>query len=412
MSDAVIAFRLFLRPARERSLLRGHPWVYSGAIERIEAREDARPGDLGEIYAAGGEWLALATVQPGATLVARVLRFTPGPVDESWFAGVFARAARLRREVVGGDTDAYRLVHAEGDGLPGLIVDRYGEFLAVQCLTAGMERLRPAWLPALAGALPVRGIVARAEEDPREPAAAETETLWGEAPPGEIEVREGGLGFVVRLAAGQKTGLYLDQRENRALVAALAPGRRVLDAFCYGGGFGARAAAAGAAAVTAIDTSAPALEQAAANWRLNGLPAERLRMLREPAGAFLRRTEEAFDLIVLDPPAFAKEQGRVERAARAYKDINLWALRRLAPDGYLATFSCSQHVGIDLFQKILFGAALDAGRPVQWLRRLGAGPDHPVQLHHPQGEYLKGLLLRAGEAPRDHGSGSLGAGAA
>jgi 23S rRNA (cytosine1962-C5)-methyltransferase len=332
-------------------------------------------------------------------LVARVLRFSPGPIDRDWFADRFARALALRREAVPAGTGAWRLVHAEGDGLPGLIIDRYGEVLVVQCLTAGMARLQRLWLPALAAALPVRAIIAKAERARRSTGPELPDgLLWGEPPGGETIVAEGGLRFAVPLAGGQKTGLYLDQRENRALVAQLAAGREVLDAFCYTGGFGLYAAAAGARRVTAVDTSAAALALLERNWQLNGLPPERLRIVREPVQRFLRGTEERFDLTIVDPPSFAKSLGEVAGAARAYKDLNLWALRRLAPGGYLATFSCSQHVEPDLFQKILFGASQDAGRAVQWLRRLGAGPDHPVQLQHPQGEYLKGMLLRAGSA--------------
>lgn len=395
-----IAYRVHLHAGRERSLLRGHPWLYSGAVERIEALPDSLAGELGEILSADGEWLALATVHPRTTLVARVLGFRPEPIDQAWFADRFARAARLRADAIPPETDAYRLVHAEGDGLPGLIVDRYGSYLIVQCLSAGMARLAPWWLPALARSVgPLRGILAKAEAARRDPELEFADgTLWGEAPPESIVVMESGLRMTLRLAAGQKTGLYLDQRENRSLVGSLAAGRRVLDAFCYSGGFALHAAARGALSVTAVDTSAPALAQLEENWRLNGLEPGRLRVAREPVHRFLRHTRELYDLIVLDPPAFAKERGQVEGAARAYKDLNLRALARLAPQGYLATFSCSQHVGLGLFQKIVFSAALDAGRPVAWLRRLGAGPDHPVDLRHPQGEYLKGLLLRAGDA--------------
>jgi 23S rRNA (cytosine1962-C5)-methyltransferase len=406
---ARIAYRVVLRPGRERSVLRGHPWLYSGAIERIEARTDAAPGELGEILSATGDWLALATVQPEATLTAKILRFEPGAIDSAYFAAAFVQAAALRADVLPPGTDAYRLIHAEGDCLPGLVIDRYGDFLVVQCLSAGMSRLQSFWLPALRSTIPARGIYEKAEHARRDAGLARVDgVLDGEAPPEILTIHEHGHRFEVRLATGQKTGFYLDQRENRAQIATLARGRRMLDAFCYGGAFGVHAAAAGAAHVTALDTSARALEQVEANWKLNDLPLERLRATRTPAQDFLRQGDERFDLIVLDPPAFAKEHGEIDRAARAYKDLNLRALRRLAPGGYLATFSCSQHVTVDLFQKILFAASLDARRRVQWVRRLGAGPDHPVHLHHPQGEYLKGFLLHALEdEERAHGEGSL-----
>jgi len=394
-APAPVVFHVWLKPGRERSLLRRHPWVYSGAIDRVEGLPESVPGGLGEIFGADGRWLATATIQPDATLAARVLRFERGPIDVAWFDALFARAAALRERVVPPDTDAYRLVNAEGDGLPGLIVDRYADFLVVQRLTAGVELLTPLWLPALVSRARPRGIVER-REAPRQPAAAAAPgPLWGEPPAAGVLIRERAIRFAADLETGQKTGFFLDQRENRAAVGALARGLRVLNAFAYTNAFGVYAALGGAADVTAVETSASANELARENWTLNGLDPGRLRIVREPVQQALRAGEERFGLIVLDPPAFAKEHGQVERAARAYKDVNLHALKRLAPGGLLATFSCSQHVGVDLFQKILFGAALDARVPVQWLARWGAGPDHPVSLDHPQGEYLKGFLLRS-----------------
>jgi 23S rRNA (cytosine1962-C5)-methyltransferase len=408
-SPARIAYRMHLKPGRERSVRNGHPWVYSGAVERIEGLGDASAGELGDILAADGAWLALGTIHPQAALCARILRFTRGPIDRPWFDAALRAAARLRSQVVPAATDAYRCVHAEGDCLPGLIVDRYGDWLVVQCLTAGMAHLEPLWLPALSAAFPARGILERGERARRDVEIDRpARLLSGEAPPAEIEITEGAHRFGVRLGEGQKTGFYLDQRENRALIAPFARGRRVLDAFCYTGAFSVATGAAGAKRVVAIDTSRPALELAAENWRRNALPADTLTIERAPVQQYLRGTRERFDLIILDPPAFAKTHGQIEGAARAYKDLNLQALRRLAPGGYLATFSCSQHIASDLFQKILFAASIDAHVPLVVLRRLGAGPDHPVHLHHPQGEYLKGLLLRA--APGAGGGGDDGEG--
>jgi 23S rRNA (cytosine1962-C5)-methyltransferase len=396
MSEGTIAYRIRLRPGRERSVVRRHPWIYSGAVETIEAREGAPEGGLGEIVDAGGHHLATATVNPSAALIARILRFGPGPVDAAHLRGLLERAGALRAAVVPARTDAYRLVNTEGDGLAGLVVDRYGEYLVVQCLTRGMSLLEPFWLPALCELARPRGIVERSERAGRDPGLARSDGLrWGEAPPARLEVEEHGHRFLVDLSGGQKTGFYLDQRENRRLVAGLAAGKSVLNAFAYTGAFGLYAGAAGARAVTDVETSEAACDLARATWAANGLPAETLRTVREPAQRFLRRTEESFDLIILDPPPFARERRSVERAARAYKDLNLWAARRLARGGFLATFSCSQAVEPDLFQKIVFGASLDAGVPLQWIARLGAAPDHPVHLDHPEGEYLKGLLLRS-----------------
>ena len=391
-----IFFRVFLKRGRERSLERHHPWVYSGAVERIEGLPDSAPGGLGEIYGADGRWLATAMIQPEATLTARVLRFDPGPVDAAWVRRRIADAAALRARIVPPETDAYRLINAEGDGLPGLIVDRYAEYLVVQVLTPGVARLERLWLPALVELGEVKGVLARGGLSGRAFAAEHADgLLWGAAPAGRVLIREVGLRFAADLLGGQKTGFYLDQRDNRRRVGRLAAGARMLNAFAYTNAFGVYAAAGGAREVVAVETSVAANELARENWALNGFAPERLHIVREAVQRVLRQEAERFDLIVLDPPPYAKERGQVERAARAYKDLNLHALRRLSPGGLLATFSCSQHIEPDLFQKILFGAALDAGVAVQWLARWGAGPDHPVHLDHPQGEYLKGFLLRS-----------------
>ncbi len=391
-----IVYRVWLKEGRERSLERRHPWVYSGAVERIEALPDSAPGGLGEVVSARGEWLATAIIQPDATLVARALRFERGPIDGDWMRARVAQAKALRAAVVPPETDAYRLVNAEGDGLPGLIVDRYAQFLVVQALSAGMVRLARLWLPALVEAESPSGIVSRGDAQGRAHGAGSGDAvLWGEAPPARLVIREHGLRFAADLLAGQKTGFYLDQRENRRIIGALSRGRRMLNAFAYTNAFGVYAAAGGAASVVAVETSVSANELARENWALNGFEDERLRIVKEDAQRVLRQAGERYDLIVLDPPPFAKERGQVERAARAYKDLNLHALRCLAPGGLLATFSCSQHIEPELFQKIVFGASLDARVPAQWIARWGAGPDHPVHLDHPQGEYLKGLLLRA-----------------
>jgi 23S rRNA (cytosine1962-C5)-methyltransferase len=398
MTAAEITYRLWLRPGRERSVAHRHPWVYSGAVERIEIRAGGAREALGEIVDARGELLATATVNPEAPLVARILKFGPGAIDAAHFAAAFARAAELRRAVVPPRTNAYRLVNAEGDGLPGLIVDRYGDFLVVQCLTLGMSYLEPLWLPALVAVASPRGVIERSERATRDPDLARVDGVrQGEAAPARLEVEECGHRFLVDLAGGQKTGFYLDQRENRQRIGALSAGRRVLNAFAYTGAFGVYAGAGGAREVVQVETSEAALDLARENWALNDLSPERMRAVREPAQRFLRRATEPYDLIVLDPPPFARERRSVPRAARAYKDLNLWALQRLVPGGYLATFSCSQAVTPDLFQKIVFGAALDARVRLQWIARLGAAPDHPVHLDHPEGEYLKGLWLRSVE---------------
>lgn len=391
-----LSYRVHLKWGRERSVLRRHPWIFSGSIEKLEQSEDAAAGDLGEVLDAHGEHLGCALVNPGSQLTVRMLRFDDGEIDTDFFRSRMSAARALRERCVGADTTALRLINAEGDGLPGLTVDRYDRFLVVQCAALGMAHLEPLWLGALQEVFSPEGILdrsSRARGDVN--LGPKDRLLAGTAPPEQVEITENGLRFPVDLAAGQKTGFYLDQRENRARVRALASGARVLNAYSYTGGFSVAAGAGGASAVTSVDTSAPALALAETAWNWNALPGEQHKILRANVPDFLREDTETYDLIILDPPAFAKERAHQERATRAYKDVNLWAMKRLAPGGYLMTFSCSQHVGPDLFQKVIFGASIDAARPLQWIAKLGAGADHPVHLDHPQGEYLKGLLLRA-----------------
>ncbi|MCK4304602.1 MAG: class I SAM-dependent rRNA methyltransferase [Candidatus Eisenbacteria sp.] len=391
-----LPYRVVLKKGREKSVLRRHPWLFSGAIEQLEGTEEAQPGDLGEIRSASGEHLGIGVVNPGSQLAIRMLRFDTGAVDLPWVLSRLHQAAALRARMVPKGTTAMRLVNAEGDGLPGLIVDRYADYLVVQCASLGMSRLQNLWLPALGEVFEPKGIVDRSQRARGDANLSRQDTLLtGEAPPQLLEVQECDRRFAVDIMGGQKTGHYLDQRENRRRVAALARGGKVLDAFAYTGAFGVWAGTEGAEQVVAVETSAAALKLARESWRLNGLDEQRLRTVRAGVQEFLRHEQEQFDVIILDPPAFAKEKVHVQQATRGYKDINFWALKRLAPGGYLATFSCSQHIGTDLFQKIIFGASIDARVPLQWLSRLGAGGDHPVHLDHPQGEYLKGLLLRS-----------------
>jgi 23S rRNA (cytosine1962-C5)-methyltransferase len=391
-----IQYRLYLKRGRERSIINRHPWIFSGAIERTEKTDEAKPGDLGEVYSSSNMPLGTAVVNPGSQLTARVLRFDDGPIDVAWFERLFKRAESLRRENIGDDTSAYRIINAEGDGLPGLIIDRYNDYLVVQCVALGLAHLESLWLPALVSVFSPKGVIERSERARRDVNLNRKDgLLWGEEPPEQLDITENGLRFKVDLAAGQKTGFYLDQRDNRARIGKLCAGKRVLNAFSFTGGFGIYAGAGKATEVVMADTSKPSLKLMQENWELNELPAESLTIHRGSIQDYLRAEEGLFDVIILDPPPFARERKHAEQASRAYKDVNLWAMKRLAPGGYLATFSCSQHIGITLFQQIIFGAAIDAGYTSQWIARLGAGIDHPVSIDHPQGEYLTGLLLRS-----------------
>ncbi len=394
---------LRLKPEREKSLLRRHPWVFSGAVAAVVG--DPQPGDTVDVRAADGTWLARAAYSPRSQIVARVWSFQPADeIDAAFIHARMTRAVALRTGAPGlqpAVTDALRWVNAESDGLPGLVVDRYGRWLVVQALSAGAERWKAASVAALQALAPdCAGVYERSDVDVREKEglAAATGVLAGEAPPELVEVGEHGARFRVDVRRGHKTGFYLDQRDNRALVAAHAAGREVLNCFAYTGAFGVQALLAGAAHVTQIEASGAALALAQEHLALNGLDAARSTAVEGDVFAQLRRYRDArrqFDLIVLDPPKFAESKHHVERAARGYKDINLLAFKLLRPGGRLFTFSCSGAIDSALFQKIVADAALDAGRDAQIVRRLGQAPDHPVGLAFPEGEYLKGLVCQA-----------------
>jgi 23S rRNA (cytosine1962-C5)-methyltransferase len=328
-----------------------------------------------------------------------VWSFESATIDAAFIAERVRRAVAARREAFDADHDGGRLVHAESDGLPGVIADRYGDVVVVQLLAAGAEAWRDVIVKALAAVTGAGAIVERSDADVRALEGLEPRVgvLRGRVE-GPVEFREAGLVYAVDVLGGQKTGFYLDQRDNRRIVGAHARGREVLNAFCYTGGFTLAALAQGAARVVSIDSSAGALALARANLARNpALDATRATWIEADVFAELRRLRdrgESFDLVVLDPPKFAPTAQHAARAARAYKDINLFALRLLRPGGLLATFSCSGGVSADLFQKIVAGASLDANTDAAIVGRLGASADHPVALSFPEGDYLKGLLVR------------------
>jgi len=383
---------LTLKPGKDRPVRFGHPWIFSGAIAEAPAVE---PGEVVQVRAADGELLGSGYFHPGTTIAVRMLARGEVAIDAAWMRRRVETARRLRETVVPVGTTAFRLVNGEGDGLPGFVVDRYGEVLVLQCLTAGAERLKPLLLEALREPVAPAAIYERSDGAVRrtEGLTAAVGLVHGEMP-AEVVASENGIEVAVDPVAGQKTGFFLDQRDNRALLRALAGGRRVLDAFCYTGGFALAALAGGAAHVTAVDASQRAVEAAGANLRRNGFEAARCALVVGDVPNFLRESEVDFDIVVLDPPALVKQRRDVERGARAYKDLHLSVFRRARPGTLVLTFSCSQHVGPELFRKIVTGAAADAAREVQVLRHLGPGADHPTALGHVEGEYLCGLLLR------------------
>ena len=387
--------KLILKPGREKSLKRRHPWVFSGAVAKVQGQPG--PGETVAIGSATGEFLAVAAYSPRSQIVARVWAWEDRAIDGAFFSRRIERAVEQRRTVLDTETDAMRLVHGESDGLPGVVADRYGDTVVLQLTSAGAERWREVIADAL---LEVSGASRIWERSDAEVRALEGLTpviaaLRGAREPTRIAISEQGLQFEIDLEHGHKTGFYLDQRDNRRRVRTLARGRDVLDGFCYSGGFALNALAGGAKSVTAVDSSADALALARSNAELNKLA--QAEWLEGDVFQLLRRFRDQgrnFDLVVLDPPKFAPTAAHAGKAARAYKDINLLAFKLLRPGGLLATFSCSGGVSADLFQKIIAGAALDAGANAQIIERLGPGADHPVALNFPEGDYLKGLVCR------------------
>lgn len=391
---------LVLKPGREKSLLRRHPWVFSGAVEHL--RGGAASGDIVEVRASDGSFLAWAGYSAHSQIRARVFSYREsGRPGEDWLRSTL-RAAIGRRKDLDRATNALRLVHGESDRLPGLIVDRYADTLVVQILFAGMEPWREVLSAALREFTGCARIYERSDADSREleglPRLAAA--LWGGNPPAAVAIVENGIRYQVDIAGGQKTGFYLDQRDNRLEIGGLARDREMLNCFCYTGGFSLSALRGGARSVLSVDSSGAALELARRNAALNGMQGERAQWVE--ADVFdclraLRRENRQFDLIVSDPPKFAPTSSQAARAARGYKDINLNAFRLLRPGGLLATFSCSGGVSTELFRKIVAGAAADAGVSATIVARYCAPADHPVLLEFPEGEYLKGLLLRREE---------------
>jgi len=387
--------RLTLKPRREGPVRGGHPWIFSGAI--ASGLEGAEPGEPVAVHAAGGRYLAAGYCNPQTPITVRVLTHEEEAIDAAFVRRRLDEALALRRATLPADLDAYRVLNGEGDRLPGVVVDRYGDFLVCQFLTAGAARLASAAVEGLGERLAPRGIFERSEGAVRteEGLAGARGVLAGEEPPARVAIVEDGARFLVDVLHGQKTGFFLDQRESRARVRALAAGRRVLNAFAYTGGMGITAALGGAAEVVSVDTSRPALALAEEAWAANGLPAARGRFVVADVFEFLREGSEPYDLIVLDPPPFVRRRRDLAPGLRGYKDVNLQALRRLAPGGWLLTSSCSQHLPRAGFREVVAAAAADAGRVAEVVAEWGHPPDHPVLLAHPEGEYLKVMLLRA-----------------
>ena len=390
--------KIVLKNGREKSLLRRHPWVFSGAIERVDGAPAS--GDTVDIVDSAGKFVARAAFSPSSQIRARVWTFDAAePIDAAFFRRRLARAVDSRRKLgMLGAGAACRLVFGESDGLPGLIVDRYADFVVCQFLAAGAERWREELADLLMEISAPRGVYERSEASARrkEGLTSRRGTLRGSEPPAELEVDVGAARWIVDIVSGQKTGAYLDQQRNRTRVADFAAGGEVLDAFSYTGGFAVAALLRGAASATLVESSAEALRIAEREAAANGLT-DRCRFVAASVFDELREQREAgrrYDLVVLDPPKFVHSADQVNAGSRGYKDVNMLGLQLVRSGGVLATFSCSGHVDAALFQKIVAGAALDARRDAQIIERLSQPADHPIAIEFPEAEYLKGLILR------------------
>jgi len=392
--STIIYPEITLKKGREAALLRGHPWIFSGAIAAINGNPAA--GDIVLAKDSAGNHLALGFYNPLTDIAFRLLtNKCEENISQYFWQSRLHAAYKLRQKIIGEHTNAYRLINAEGDGFPGLIVDVYNSTLVLSIATAGMEKQKNHVLNALLSQLKPIRIYEQSDSRSRvlEGLESRNGVIFGENKNDSVEIMENGLKFEVDVVSGQKTGFFLDQRVNREKLGALSLEMNVLNCFCYTAAFSVYCAEGGAKRVVSLDISKPACTAARKNLHLNWFSPENHPVIEADVFTYLRNTQENFNMIILDPPAFAKNKRDVAKATRGYKEINMQAIRHLTTGGILATFSCSNFIEEDLFYKIVLGAARDAGADLQLLARLEAGPDHPVLLGHPEGSYLKGLLL-------------------
>jgi 23S rRNA (cytosine1962-C5)-methyltransferase len=393
--------RIILKPGREKSVLNRHPWIFSGAVDRIEG--NATPGDTLQVAASNGTFLAQAAFSPHSQIIARIWSFDPDEqIDRAFFRRTIGKALDRRRSAgyeIDAPRSAFRLVFAESDGLPGFVADRYADIIVCQFLSAGVEFWKAEIVSALTETIPCTGVYERSDTAARakEGLPASIGVLWGKVPDEPVSILENDIPFLVDIRQGHKTGFYLDQADNRKAVAGHCTGNSVLNAFCYTGAFGIYALRAGAEPVLQMDASEQALNAARRHAEINSVDTARVQYACADVFDALRRFRdrgETFDVVILDPPKFAESKHQVERACRGYKDINLLAMKLIRPGGILATFSCSGMVPPSLFQKVIADAACDADREARILRWCYQGMDHPVVLSFPEGLYLKGLICR------------------
>lgn len=394
-----MADRIVIKSGREKSLRRRHPWVFSGAVAKVQGKPTL--GSTVDVVSDKGEFLGRAAYSPHSQIRARVWTFDPAvDIDSDFFKQRIVAAQTARNVLVGQQTNAYRLIAGESDGLPGVTIDRYVDTLVCQLLTAGAMYHQETLFAVLAELYPECTVYERSDVDVRkkEGLPLTTGDRVGEAPTQPITITEHGLKLNVDVISGHKTGYYLDQRDARKAIQTYATGKRVLNCFAYTGGFGLYAAAAGAKEVVNVDVSQSALDTSVTNLALNGLEQANVKHVKADVFEQLRtyaEQGETFDVIVLDPPKFVDSKASLNRACRGYKDINRLAAKILAPGGVLLTFSCSGLLSAELFQKVVADACLDANRDLQIVAWTQQSADHPVHIHYPEGWYLKGLILRA-----------------
>ncbi len=383
--------KLILKKDRDRALEMFHPWIFSGAVKTLP---DAANGSIVNVCSEDGTLLGSGFYSDKSQIVCRLFDFSgfSGEFSTSFFKEKILRAYELRKKLIKAGTDCFRLFHSEGDFLPGLIVDIYGNTAVLQVLVVGMELILPIVTETL-NELGFNNIYVKNPDNILQKEGVKVEGVISGSVPDNLVVLENNLKFSIDIKNGQKTGFFIDQRDNRQLVRDFSSGRNVLNAFSYTGGFSVYAMAGGASSVTSLDISADAVDLSRANLSLNGFD-KNVEFVKEDCFKYLREMEKGrYDLIILDPPAFAKNKNAVNQATRGYKDINLAAFKKAAPGALMFTYSCSQHIDKDLFRKVVFGAARDSGRNVRVIKQLSQSGDHPINIYHPEGEYLKGLML-------------------
>ena len=390
---------VILKKGKEKAVLHRHPWVFSGAIERVKGKPEN--GEIVRLVDTKGDFMAYGFYNDQSRVSLRLLEWDEqDEVDEQWFRIKVAEAVASRNNLLAnGTTDTCRLIFSESDYLPGLIVDKYADYLAVQVLTSGMEKVLPVIMDELQHLLQPEGIFDKSDASSRmhEGLGTQNIVLAGKHPPESVEVKENSITYHINIAEGQKSGFYCDQRDNRKIVASYARGKKVLDCFCYTGGFTLNAMKQGAGSVTCVDSSVLAIDTLKANLILNNFDSDKVKTIASDVNKQLRKFKEEgelFDIVILDPPKYAPSRSALDKASRAYKDLNRLGMSLLNNGGLLATFSCSGAMNMETFKQVIAWAALDAGKQVQFIHQFCQPEDHPVRASFPEGEYLKGLLCR------------------